>query len=288
MRAAIYTRVSSDSQVEVEFNSCEAQEVKIRSFISSQNDIEVYKVYSDEGYTGANMNRPGLTNMLSDVQDGKIDVIISYKIDRLTRSPKDFYYLIEIFEKQNASFISTTERFDTSTPSGRLLRNIMLTFGQFERELTSERIRDKKAEMAKKGMWSSGKPPFGYMKEDKKLVIDPVYSNTIKKIFDTYITTGSVSVVYNTLKSNNMFNRKGSPFLKTVICDILRNVVYKGMILHKGNTYQGLHEPIVSPEMFEEAQDLHKQRVYGRVVHNYIITRVVSCKSWGYVMSEVF
>ena len=139
MKIAIYTRVSTDTQADKEFNSCEAQEAKIGSFISSQENMDVYKVYSDQGFTGANIDRPALIEMLQDIQRGRIDLIISYKIDRLTRSPKDFYQLIELFEKHNVNFISVTERFDTSTPSGRLLRNIMLTFAQFERELISER-----------------------------------------------------------------------------------------------------------------------------------------------------
>lgn len=156
MRCAIYTRVSTDNQVEVEFNSCEAQEEKINSFIKSQENMEIFKLYSDAGSTGANINRPALTDMLNDIKQNKINLVISYKIDRLTRSPKDFYQLIELFEKHGVDFISVTERFDTSTPSGRLLRNIMLTFAQFERELASERTRDKMLQRAQKGMWSGG------------------------------------------------------------------------------------------------------------------------------------
>ena len=128
MDCAIYTRVSTDNQAEVEFNSCEAQEAKIRAFISRQEGMEVFKVYSDAGYTGANINRPALQELLNAIKEKKINLVISYKIDRLTRSPKDFYQLIELFDKYNVDFISVTERFDTSTPSGRLLRNIMLTF----------------------------------------------------------------------------------------------------------------------------------------------------------------
>ena len=173
MKAAIYTRVSTDNQAEVEFNSCEAQELKIKSFIASQEKMEIYKTYSDQGYSGASLERPALKEMLNDIQQGKIDIVISYKIDRLTRSPKDFYQLIEIIDKNGASFLSITERFDTSTPSGRLLRNIMLTFAQFERELISERIRDKMLEKAKKGLCSNGKIPFGYIRNDKKVVVEP-------------------------------------------------------------------------------------------------------------------
>lgn len=143
MKCAIYTRVSTDNQAEIEFNSCEAQEAKIKSFIRSQENMEVFKVYSDLGFTGANLNRPALNEMLADIKQNKINLVISYKIDRFTRSPKDFYQLIEIFDKYGVDFISVTERFDTSTPSGRLLRNIMLTFAQFERELASERTKDK-------------------------------------------------------------------------------------------------------------------------------------------------
>ena len=148
-QCAIYTRVSTDLQAEKEFSSCESQEQKIRSFIESQNNWQVFKVYTDAGYTGANTNRPALQELLEDIKQNKIDIILAYKIDRLTRSPKDFYQLIEVFDKYGTDFISITERFDTSTPAGRLLRNIMLTFAQFERELTSERTKDKMFEGAK-------------------------------------------------------------------------------------------------------------------------------------------
>jgi len=149
-QCAIYTRVSTEIQVEKKFSSCEAQEEKIRAFVQSQDKWQVFKVYSDAGYTGANTNRPALQELLEDIKERKIDIVLAYKIDRLTRSPKDFYQLIEIFEKYNVSFISINERFDTSTPAGRLLRNIMLTFAQFERELTSERTKDKLLERARK------------------------------------------------------------------------------------------------------------------------------------------
>jgi len=182
-KCAIYTRVSTDNQAEKEFNSCEAQEERIKSFIKSQPNMEVYKVYSDPGYTGANTKRPALQKMLKDIEQGQIDIVFCYKIDRLTRSPKDFYQLIEFFEKNKIDFISVTERFDTSTPSGRLLRNIMLTFAQFERELTSERVKDKMFQKAQKGMWNGGVPPYGYRRENKKLIPDKKESEVVKLIF---------------------------------------------------------------------------------------------------------
>ena len=150
MRCAIYTRVSTDNQAEKEFSSCEAQEEKIKAFIKSQNNWEVFKVYSDPDYTGANLNRLALQELLQDIKQGEINIVLAYKIDRLTRSPKDFYQLIEFFEKYKVDFISITEKFDTSTPAGRLLRNIILTFAQFERELASERTKDKMLERAKR------------------------------------------------------------------------------------------------------------------------------------------
>jgi DNA invertase Pin-like site-specific DNA recombinase len=143
-QCAIYVRVSTDLRAEKEFSSCEAQEEKIKAFIKSQDNWNIFKVYSDPGFSGATLNRPALQELLKDIKEKKVNIVLAYKIDRLTRSPKDFYQLIEIFEKYNVSFISITERFDTSTPAGRLLRNIMLTFAQFERELASELLKEQK------------------------------------------------------------------------------------------------------------------------------------------------
>jgi len=217
MNCAIYTRVSTDNQAEKEFNSCEAQEEKIRAFIKSQNNWEVFKVYSDSGYTGANLNRPALQELLQDIKQGEINIVLVYKIDRLTRSPKDFYQLIEIFEKYKVDFISITERFDTSTPAGRLLRNIMLTFAQFERELASERTKDKMLERAKKGMWNGGIAPYGYKKENKKLVINPKEAEIVRLIYEIYTTTGSLFQVYEKLKQKEIKDRQGKIFSKGAI-----------------------------------------------------------------------
>ena len=257
----IYTRVSTDMQAEKEFSSCDAQEEKIKSFIASQNNWQVFKVYSDAGYSGANINRPGLQELFSDLKKEKIDIVLSYKIDRLTRSPKDFYQLIEFFEQSKIDFISITERFDTSTPSGRLLRNIMLTFAQFERELTSERTRDKLLERAKKGMWNGGNVPFGYERKNKKLVSLRKESEIIKSIFETYIETKSLSKVYDFLKETKIKNRAGKNFYKTNIGHILRNIVYAGKIKHNNNIYQGIHRQIISEEIFALAQKIHKRKL---------------------------
>ncbi len=290
MKAAIYTRVSTNDQADVEFNSCETQELKIRSFIKSQDNIEVYKVYSDQGYSGANTDRPQLQEMLRNIQNGKINTVIAYKIDRLTRSPKDFYQLIEILEQNKATFISVTERFDTSTPSGRLLRNIMLTFAQFERELISERIRDKVFEKAKKGMWNCGHTPFGYVRDNsKKLVIESSEAKVIKKMFQFYISTGSLSAVYAKIKRLKVLTRKGAIFTKNTIFRILRNVVYIGKVSYHGTVYPGIHEPIISQEVFDEVQKLHGKLEKRSVSYNYtLFPSLVFCKECGSTMVSIF
>jgi DNA invertase Pin-like site-specific DNA recombinase len=288
-QCAIYTRVSTDLQAEKEFSSCESQEEKVRSFIQSQNNWQIYKVYSDPGYTGAHINRPALQELLEDIKQRKIDIILVYKIDRLTRSPKDFYQLIEFFEKYNVSFISITERFDTSTPAGRLLRNIMLTFAQFERELASERTRDKMIERAKKGIWNGGIPPFGYKKENKRLIPHPKEAEIVRLIFETYIETGSATKVYDLLKEKDIKNRQGKPFYKSVIGFILRNIIYTGKIKYDGKIYQGIHQPIISEEIFEMAQKIHKKKVKKfRVYRDFLFGGLVNCENCNFKMSPCF
>ncbi|MCL5073361.1 MAG: recombinase family protein [Actinobacteria bacterium] len=288
-RCAIYTRVSTDLQAEKDFSSCESQEQKIRSFIESQNDWQIFKVYSDLGFTGANINRPALQELVEDVKQGKIDIILSYKIDRLTRSPKDFYQLVEVFNKYRTDFISITERFDTSTPAGRLLRNIMLTFAQFERELTSERTKDKALERAKKGMCGGGLPPFGYKKENKKLVVNKKEAEIIRLVFETYIKTGSIGKVYDLLKEKNVKNGYDNPFRKSAIVYILRNVVYAGKIEHNKQIYQGIHQPVISEELFELAQKTHKKRIRKfRNYKNFLFGGLVNCKNCACKMTPCF
>ena len=286
---AIYTRVSTDMQAEKEFSSCESQDEKIRSFVKSQNKWQVSKVYSDAGYTGANTNRPALQELLEDIKQRKIDIILSYKIDRLTRSPKDFYQLIEVFDKYQTDFISITERFDTSTPAGRLLRNIMLTFAQFERELTSERTKDKLLERAKKGMCSGGYAPFGYKRKNKKFIINKKEAKIIRLIFEAYVETGSSIKVYDFLKKENIKNRQGNPFRKPTIAYILRNVVYAGKVKFADQIYQGIHQPIISEGLFELAQKTHKKRIRKfRVYKDFLFGGLVDCKKCGYKMTPCF
>ena len=286
---AIYTRVSTDLQAEKEFSSCEAQEQKIKSFIQSQNDWRVFKVYSDAGYTGADTNRPALQELLEDIKQNKIDIVLAYKIDRLTRSPKDFYQLIEVFDKYQTDFISITERFDTSTPAGRLLRNIMLTFAQFERELTSERTKDKLLERAKKGMWNGGSAPYGYERKNKKLIINKKEAEIVRLIFETYLETCSINELYDLLEEKNIKNRQGKTFSKSFLARVLRNITYTGKIKYAGQIYQGIHQPIISEKLFELAQKTHKKRIRKfRVYRDFLFGGLINCKECGYKMSTCF
>ena len=275
MKCAIYTRVSTDSQAEIEFNSCEAQEEKIKSFIKSQENMAIFKVYSDPGYTGANLDRPGLAELLEDIQLDKINLVISYKIDRLTRSPKDFYNLIETFDKYGVDFISVTERFDTSTPSGRLLRNIMLTFAQFERELTSERTRDKMMQRVQKGMWNGGTIPFGYRSVNKQLTINDDESKIIRSIYESYLTNYPITKI-----------AKKTKLSQTRIYTILRNPLYIGKVKYAGKVWQGNHKPIISENIFDQAQQLHqKAKRTMRPYKNYAFAGLIKCKECGSHMS---
>jgi len=288
-QCAIYTRVSTDLQAEKEFSSCESQEEKIQSFIQSQNNWQIFRVYSDAGYSGANLNRPALQELLEDVKQKKIDIVLAYKIDRLTRSPKDFYQLIEFFEKYNVSFISVTERFDTSTPAGRLLRNIMLTFAQFERELASERTKDKMLERAKKGFYNGGYAPFGYKRENKKLIINKREAEIVRLIFETYIETHSIAKAYNLLKEKNIKNQQGKPFYKTALSFILCNPVYAGKVKHNDKIYQGIHQPIISEEIFEMAQKIHRKKLKKfRVYRYFLFGGLVNCGNCNFKMSPCF
>jgi len=288
-KCAIYTRVSTDNQAEKEFNSCEAQEEKIKAFIRSQENMKVYEVYSDPGYTGANLDRPALSEMINDIRESSINLVISYKIDRLTRSPKDFYQLVELFEKHNVDFISVTERFDTSTPSGRLLRNIMLTFAQFERELASERTRDKMLQRAQKGMWNGGIVPFGYRRENKKLVINNKEGDVVKKVFEIYITSGSSSKIYEELKRKGATDGQNKPLSKSALYYILRNIVYTGRIKYAGKIYQGNHEPIISEDLFNLAQRCHQKKIRKlRLYKDFLLSGLISCRECNSSMTPCY
>lgn len=202
------------------------------------------------------MKRPAFQELLADIENGLIDIVVVYKVDRLTRSLIDFVKIIDIFDRKQVSFVSITQQFNTTTSMGRLTLNILLSFAQFERELTGERIRDKLAASKKKGMWLSGIPPMGYVKKDGRLEIQEAESKIIKLIFNKYLELKTVPELLKYLNENNVHTRSGKNFYKGHLYKILSNRSYIGKIEHKGNIYEGLHNSIISDEIFERVQTL--------------------------------
>ncbi len=289
-RCAVYTRVSTSMQAEVEYNSCEAQRDKILSYIKSQEDLELFREYSDPGFSGSNLERPSLTDLLRDISEKNVDVVLTYKIDRLTRSSKDFYTLIEFFEKFGVTYVSVSERFDTSSASGRLLRNIMLTFAQFEREMGAERTKDKMLQRAQKGMWNGGYCPVGYKRKEGKLLVDKERAKIVREAFEVFVLTGSLMKAVAFVRDSKMISpMTGNLYTIPGIACILRNPVYAGKVLWSKNIYDGLHEPIISKELFEKAQSLTKEKVIKkRVYKDFLLTGLVKCTECGSSMTNTY
>ena len=251
IRCAIYTRKSTEEGLEQEFNSLQAQREACEAYIKSQKHENwqlLPNEYDDGGYSGGNMERPALKRLLQDVQNGLVDIIVVYKIDRLTRSLMDFSKIVEVLDKHNASFVSITQHFNTTTSMGRLTLNMLLSFAQFEREVTGERIRDKISASKKKGMWMGGKPPLGYYRKDKKIYPDEEKSILINNIFKKYIELKSTTLLKDWL------DKQGHNISVGNLNCILRNKAYIGLVGHKGTWYQGEHQGIISKELFEQVQ----------------------------------
>lgn len=251
IRCAIYTRKSTEEGLEQEFSSLQAQREACEAYIKSQKHEHwqlLSAEYDDGGYSGGNMERPALKRLLADVQNGLIDIIVVYKIDRLTRSLMDFSKIVEILDKHNASFVSITQHFNTTTSMGRLTLNMLLSFAQFEREVTGERIRDKISASKKKGMWMGGKPPLGYYRKDKKIYPDEEKSILINNIFKKYVELKSTTLLKDWL------NKQGHNISVGNLNCILRNKAYIGLVGHKGTWYPGEHQGIISQKLFEQAQ----------------------------------
>lgn len=266
-KCAIYTRKSSEEGLEQDFNSLDAQREACEAYIKSQKHEGwelVEKQYNDGGFSGGTMNRPAFQDLLQDVEKGKVDIVVVYKVDRLTRSLMDFSKIVDVFDKHETSFVSITQQFNTTTSMGRLTLNILLSFAQFEREVTGERIRDKFAASKKKGMWINGMPPMGYVKKDGKLEIEHSEAKIVKLIFDKYLEIGNVPDLVKYLKENNINTRSGKNFYKGHLYRILQNKAYIGKIVHKKNIYEGLQKPIIDLDIFEKTQNLMAQNALNR------------------------
>src|SRR6201987_914536 len=267
LRCAVYTRVSTEHGLEQEFNSLDNQREASEAYVKSQAH-EGWKLirtrYDDGGYSGGSMDRPALKRLLDDVRTHRIDVIVVYKVDRLTRSLADFAKLVETFDAHGVSFVSVTQSFNTTTSMGRLTLNVLLSFAQFEREVTGERIRDKIAASKKKGMWMGGVVPLGYRVEDRALHIVEDHAEIVRSLFRRYLEAGSVVRLKQQLDAEDFRipiridgggrSTGGGLFSRGHIYKILSNPIYVGRIAHKGQIYEGHHPPIVTLDLWEQVQ----------------------------------
>lgn len=268
INCAIYVRKSTEKGLELEFNSLHNQEDACRSYIMSQafNNWEYFKTYTDGGISGGTMERPALKQMLEDIRRGLIQTVVVYKVDRLSRSIMDFHNMMKEFDKYGCSFVSITQAFDTSTSMGKLTLNMLLSFAQFEREVSSERVRDKIRASKAKGLWTGGVPKLGYDIKDKKLVINPVEAEQVRSIFEGYLQCGSLAELekFAEIKgfkhkdwiTNKGEQRGGKPFKISALHRLLHEKLYLGMIENKrtGQAFKGQHEAIISKDLWDKVQ----------------------------------
>lgn len=267
MRCAVYTRKSTEEGLEKAFNSLDAQREACEAYILSQQHEgwrALPDLYDDGGFSGGSMERPALRQLLDDVKAGKIDVVVVYKIDRLTRALSDFAKIVDVLDQAEASFVSVTQAFSTTTSMGRLTLNVLLSFAQFEREVGAERIRDKIAASKAKGMWMGGGVPLGYQATDRKLLVVPEEAATVRAIMERYITSSSIQTLVEELRDDGFVSKRrvmkigsvrgGVPFKRGALAYMLSNRIYLGEVVHKGKVYPGEHDAIVSRELFDAVQ----------------------------------
>ena len=269
IRCAIYTRKSSEEGLEQEFNSLDAQREACEAYIKSQRHegwIVIPTLYDDPAYSGGNIDRPALKRLLADIDAGLIDTVVVYKVDRLTRALADFAKIVEAFDAQGVSFVSVTQAFNTTTSMGRLTLNVLLSFAQFEREVTGERIRDKIAASKKKGMWMGGLPPLGLDVQDRKLVVNEGEAKTVRHIFGRYCALGCVRELRKELEIGKIVSKAriaadgacygGKAFSRGALYLLLQNKIYIGLTTHRGEAYPGQHPAILDRDLWEKVQNL--------------------------------
>jgi len=277
-RCAVYTRVSNDERLDQSFNSLDAQREAGQAYIASQRTegwLAVADDYDDGGFSGGNMERPALKRLMDDILADQIDIVVVYKIDRLTRCLADFSRLIEVFERHKVSFVSVTQQFNTTTSMGRLMLNILLSFAQFEREVTGERIRDKIAASKRKGIWMGGYPALGYDVKDRQLIINDAEAATVRRIFQRFAEMQSATDLCRELAVDGITTkawktadgnvRNGTPMDKKYLSKALRNPIYVGEIRHKGVVHAGQHEPIISRQLWDRVQAILAEDASARM-----------------------
>ncbi|MBI1291225.1 recombinase family protein [bacterium] len=254
LRCAVYTRKSSEEGLDMEFNSLDAQREACEAFIASQRAegwVLVRDRYDDGGVSGGTLERPALKRLVADIGDGLVDVVVVYKIDRLSRSLVDFTKLVEVFDANSVTFVSVTQSFNTTTSMGRLTLNILLSFAQFEREVIGERIRDKVAASRKRGMWMGGFVPLGYDVRERKLVVNDAEAALVRRIFQGFVETESCTKLVQVLRAEGATTKRGRPLTKSDVYRILSNRVYLGEAVHKGTAYPGEHDAIVTQPQWD-------------------------------------
>jgi site-specific DNA recombinase len=267
IRCAVYTRKSTEEGLEQDFNSLDAQREAGEAYVVSQKAegwIALAQRYDDGGYSGGTLERPALRRLLQDIEDAAVDVVVVYKIDRLSRSLMDFSKLVEVFDRKSVTFVSVTQSFNTTTSMGRLTLNVLLSFAQFEREVTGERIRDKFAASKKKGIWMGGNPPLGYDVSDRKLVVNAAEAETVRLILRRYLELGCVRLLCDDLAKRGVVSkhrtfesgeaRGGKIMGRSALYCILNNRTYLGETTHKGASYRGEHEAIVPRQLFDAVE----------------------------------
>ena len=292
IRCAVYTRKSSEEGLEQSFNSLEAQREACRAFVLSQRHegwVALNNRYDDGGFSGGTMERPALKRLLDDILAGNVETVVVYKVDRLTRSLTDFAKIIEVFDSHGVSFVSVTQQFNTTNSIGRLTLNVLLSFAQFEREITGERIRDKFAASKKKGMWMGGFVPLGYDCVERQLVVIPVEASTVRRIFRQYLRLGCVSKLKHFLDHKQVHSKVrraiagrmsgGQPYSRGALYHLLNNRIYVGEIEHRGQVYPGRHRAIVPRELWNQvAARLQKNNQAHRAGKSNSTTSLLSGK----------
>lgn len=267
LRCAVYTRKSSEEGLEQEFNSLHAQREACEAYIASQRSegwVLVRDHYDDGGVSGGTLERMGLKRLMVDIEDGLVDVVVVYKIDRLSRSLADFAKLVEVFDRNGVTFVSVTQSFNTTTSMRRLTLNILLSFAQFEREVTAERIRDKVAASRRKGMWMGGVPPFGYRVENRKLLVDETAAAHVRWIFARFIEIGSCTVLAQEVEAKGLRTSRGNRIDKKYLYRMLSNRAYIGEAVHKGDSYPGEHDAIIDRSTWDKVHLILKESPRAR------------------------
>jgi site-specific DNA recombinase len=310
VRCAIYTRKSTEEGLNQEFNSLDAQREAGEAYIASQQHEGwgcLPDRYDDGGFTGGNLERPAMKRLMADIEAGKIDCVVVYKVDRLSRSLLDFARIMEVFDKRKIAFVSVTQQFNTATSMGRLVLNVLLSFAQFEREIIGERIRDKLAAQKRKGKWTGGFPILGYDVDrsgpSPKLVVNAVEAARVRHIFELYLSKGSLLPVVDALARKGWTTKSwktragnpkgGLPFDRGNLHQLLKNPLYIGKIQHKNALHVGEHEAIVSPDVFQAVQSMmaHNRRTGGvefRNRYGALLRRLLQCKGCGHAMVHNF